>query len=310
MKIRLLIILACIGVLAGIISVYIYNEKVKPEQPLNVSYNPYIKGIYATGIVESYQSTGSNINIYPEVQGRVTAIFANDGNLLKKGNPILAIDDSVQKEIVTRDIAQVKYAGATLVNLEEQLQKIQKSYELDHESVSKNSLDNAINAVKIQKENVCVAKAQYKSDKALWDKYIVRAPVDGMILRIGIALGDYASPQGRYDTYTQAMLPVVEMGIVTPYLEVRCFLDEILVPSLPNPSRLEATLFVRGERNKSVPLQFVKIQPYTIPKIQLSNERTERVDVRVLPIIFRFKKPKDINVYPGQLVDIYIKGKK
>lgn len=252
MKIRLLIILACIGILAGMISVYIYNEKVKPEQPLNVSYNPYIKGIYATGIVESDQPTGANINIYPEVAGRVTKIFVNDGNILKKGDPLLAIDDSVQKEIVVRDIAQIKYAIATLINLQEQLEKIQKSYALDSESVSKNSLDNAINAVKIQKENINVAKAQYKSDKALWDKYIVRASINGMILRVGVGLGDYASPQGRYDTYTQAMLPVVEMGIVTPYLEVRCFLDEILVPSLPSASHLEATLFVRGERNKSI----------------------------------------------------------
>jgi len=25
-----------------------------------------------------------------------------------------------------------------------------------------------------------------------------------------------------------------------------------------------------------------------------------------LPVVFRFKKPKDINIYPGQLVDVYI----
>jgi len=26
----------------------------------------------------------------------------------------------------------------------------------------------------------------------------------------------------------------------------------------------------------------------------------------VLPIIFKFEKPKDVNLYPGQLVDVYI----
>jgi HlyD family secretion protein len=30
------------------------------------------------------------------------------------------------------------------------------------------------------------------------------------------------------------------------------------------------------------------------------------VDVRVLPVLFRFQKPKDIQLYPGQLVDVYI----
>ena len=60
--------------------------------------------------------------------------------------------------------------------------------------------------------------------------------------------------------------------------------------------------------NKAVPLEYVNIQPYTIPNIELSDQRNERVDVRVLPIIFKLKRPEDINIFPGQLVDIYIKG--
>jgi len=45
------------------------------------------------------------------------------------------------------------------------------------------------------------------------------------------------------------------------------------------------------------------------PKIELSDQRTEKVDVRVLPIIFRFKPPEHMNLFPGELVDVYI-GKK
>jgi HlyD family secretion protein len=58
-----------------------------------------------------------------------------------------------------------------------------------------------------------------------------------------------------------------------------------------------------------VPLEFVRVQPYVSPKIELSNERQERVDLRVLPVIFRFQK-QDLPVYPGQLVDVYIGTKK
>ena len=43
-----------------------------------------------------------------------------------------------------------------------------------------------------------------------------------------------------------------------------------------------------------------------IPKIQLSNALTERVDVRVLPVLFHFVRPTDVSMYPGQLVDVYI----
>jgi HlyD family secretion protein len=71
---------------------------------------------------------------------------------------------------------------------------------------------------------------------------------------------------------------------------------------------MEARMFVRGA-NISVPLQFVRIQPFVTPKIELSNQRTERVDVRVLPVLFRFKPKKGMNVYPGQLVDVYLQAK-
>ena len=72
---------------------------------------------------------------------------------------------------------------------------------------------------------------------------------------------------------------------------------------------MAAKMFIRGANNVSVPLQFVRIQPYVTPKIQLSDQRTEKVDVRVLPIIFRFKPPKGMNLFPGELVDVYIGAK-
>lgn len=68
---------------------------------------------------------------------------------------------------------------------------------------------------------------------------------------------------------------------------------------------MNAQMFIRGT-NIHVPLQYVRVQPYVSPKIELSDQRTERVDVRVLPVIFRFEKPKNRYIYPGQLVDVYI----
>lgn len=309
MNIKTLIGLASIGIFAGLVSVWIYNEKVQSQPPIAVSYNPYETGVYATGIIESNQPDGSNVNIFPEVSGKVSRILAKDGDVLKKGTPILIIESNVQSRIVEKDQAEVALSSASLLNAEEQYAKIKRSYQINPKSISKNTLDNALNSVKIAIQNVNVAKAQLQSDQAVLDKYIIRAPIDGNIFRIVAAVGGYVSPQGSYDPYTQTLQPIIQMGVVTPYLQVRCFLDEILVPRLPTSSKLEATLFIRGENNKSIPLEFVNIQPYTVPKIQLSDQRQERVDVRVLPIIFKLKKPADTNIYPGQLVDIYLKGK-
>lgn len=308
MKTRTLFIIAGLGIIAGLISVFVYNQKIVPEPPVAVNFNPYESGVYASGIVESYQPSGSDTNIFPEVAGKVVKIFVQEGQTITQGTPILAIDDSVQRALVAKDQAQIQFEQASLVNVQEQLDKINKAHHLDPKSVSKNNLDNAINAVKIAKESVATAIHQYQSDNALLAKYVIKAPIDGVVFRIATSVGGYVSPTGSYDTYTENMIPTVQMGVVTPYLQVRCYLDEILVPRLPDPSHLEATMFIRGLNNFSVPLQFVSLQPITIPNIELSDEKEERVDVRVLPIIFKFTKPENVNVYPGQLVDVYIKG--
>lgn len=310
MKIRTLTFIALVGIILGIISVFVYNEKAKPLPPVASSYNPYITGVYATGIVESFQPNGSNINIFPEVSGKVVQIFVHEGEVVKKNDKLLALDDSVQRQVVEKDDAQIRYALENLASVEAQWQKMHKAYLLNRESVSQEALDNAKYAVKIAQESLNVAKSTDAADKALLDKYMLKSSCDGSILRIACSSGSYVSPSGSYDVYTQGYLPPVQMGVMTPYLQVRAYVDEILVPQLPSGNHLEATLFVRGMNNKSIPLEFISIQPLTIPNIELSNQVNQKVDVRVLPIIFKFAKPKEINIFPGQLVDVYIKTKK
>lgn len=361
MKIRVLFYIAGFGIIAGLVSAYIYNQTVATLPPIANNYNPYEKGIYANGIIESYQANGTNLNIYPEVSGKVTHLYVNDGQDVKKGDPLLAIDDTIEQGIVAKDDAQAQaalsalnelkaqprkenlavaqaqldLANANLVSVQTTTAKILKAYALYPGSESKDAVDNANNALKVAQQNLKMAQSQYnlvsagawsfdiqnqestykalvqtyQSDLALLTKYVVHAPIDGVIMQMNATEGDYVSPQGIFDSYTQGLAPVVQMSATTPYLQVRCFLNEILVPQLPSPDKIEATLFIRGENNKSIPLEFIRILPLTIPNIQLSNERAQRVDVRVLPIIFKFKKPADINLFPGQLVDVYIKAK-
>jgi HlyD family secretion protein len=121
-------------------------------------------------------------------------------------------------------------------------------------------------------------------------------------------VGSYVSPQGAYDSYTQGFDPLIVMGTPEDNLQVRVYIDEILIHRLTSTTKLDAQMFIRGT-DTHLPLSFVRIQPYVSPKIELSDERTERVDLRVLPLIFRFDKPKDLNVYPGQLVDVYVSEK-
>ncbi len=358
MKNKILFSLAIIGILVGLLAAYIYGIEKKPLPPVfNPASNPYAKGIYAEGMVESYQNNGENTNIYPEVPGVVVKIPVAEGQKVHKGDPLLVMDDSVQrataeqqkaqaeaaralleelkaeprKENLEIARAQVEFASANLKTSQDQLDKLRKSYELNPKSVSKNDLDNAENAAKTAMANLEVARKQYELTKAgawiydirnqesqyialtkafmasnaLLAKYTIKAPEDGLILSINSAVGSFIYSQGTYDTYTQAYAPVIVMGSSQNYLEVRCYIDEILLARLPQGPQMRAQMFIRGT-NINIPLEFVRVQPYVSPKIELSNQRTERVDVRVLPVIFRFVVPGNINIYPGLLVDVYV----
>ena len=358
MRNKVIFFLSMLGMVAGLVSAFVYGVQKKPLPAVfNPAPNPYAKGIYATGIIESSQTHGENINLYPEVAGTITQILATEGDTVRKGAPLLRIDDSVQRATVEQQQsqadaalalleefraqpraenlavakAQVEFASASLKSAQDQLDKQMRSYNLDPHSVSKDTLDNALNTVKVAQANLAVVQKQYELTKAgawiydiqnqekqyialtkaaaaataLLAKYTIKAPVDGVVLSIQAAVGSYISSQGAYDTYTQGLSPVLVMGSSQSYLGVRCYIDEILIHRLPRALQMRAQMFIRGT-NISVPLEYVRVQPYVSPKIELSNQRTERVDVRVLPVIFRFEKPKNIDVYPGQLVDVYI----
>jgi HlyD family secretion protein len=303
---KVIFILAIIGLLTGLVSAYIFGIEKKPQPPaFNPTSNPYPKGIYASGIIESHQANGVNINIYPEVPGTVLKIMVAEGNKVRKGAPMILIDDAVQKATVEQQKAQIGLANANLKGAQDQLDKQMKSVQLNPKSVSQLDLDNAENAVKVAKATVEVASKQYELAQTLLSKYTLRAPADGLILSINIAVGSYISAQGSYDTYSQGFTPIIVMGTSQTSFDVRCYIDEVLISRLPQASQINARMTIRGT-NFSIPLEYVRVQPYVSPKIELSSQRTERVDVRVLPVIFRFERPKNIDIYPGQLVDVYI----
>lgn len=358
MKNKLLFGASLLGVLLACVAAYLFAKQ-KPAQPplFQPASNPYGAGIYAEGIIESDQPNGSNISIYPEVPGTVKKILVSEGESVHAGEPLLLLDDSIQRaateqqqaqaqaahamleelraeprpETLQVAVAQVDAAQASLRTATDSWAKQDAAFRADPRSVSKDALDAATNAQKVARANLAVAQRQYEltragawsfdirnqqdqfealrksslSSAALLAKYTLHAPTDGTVLSVNTTPGSYISPQGSFDLYTQAALPVLVLSASQQKLHVRCYIDEILVPRLGNPADIHAEMTVRGTQTQ-IPLHFVRVQPYVSPKIELSDQRQERVDVRVLPIIFSFDKPKDMNLYPGELVDVYL----
>ena len=288
---KIIFALSIIGILAGLVAAYLFGIERKAQPPVfKPVSSPYDSAVYANGIIESDQSSGANINIYPEVSGPITQVLVNEGQQVSAGTPLFTIDDSVPR-------ANVELAESNLKAASDQYDKRRASYDIDPKSISKDVLDTAEDAVN-------QAAATLKAANALLQKYSVKAPLDGVVLALNATAGSYVSSQGAYDAYTQGFDPLVVMGAPQDYLAVRCYVDEILVSRLPSHWHIRAQMQIRGTDIK-VPLEFVRVQPYVSPKIELSNERQEQVDLRVLPVIFRFEK-KDAPVYPGLLVDVFI----
>lgn len=358
MKQKLLFLLAFVGFVASVVAAWVYGIQQPPQPPVfDPASNPYAHGVYATGIVESDQPAGANINVYPDVSGAVTSILVHDGEKVHRGQVLLTIDAAVQRATVeqlaaqaeaaqalldelraqprpeTLNVAsaQVSAAAASLKMAQDQFDKQKRAYDIDPKAVSRDTLDNAANGVAVARANLDVVTRQYRLTRAgAWvydvnnqerqvqalrkaadaasaqlEHYTLRAPADGMVLSMNAALGAYLSPQGIYDTYAQGNEPVLVLGTPSDRLAVRCYVDEILISRLPDLHRLQARMFVRGT-SVQANLEFMRVQPYVTPKIQLTDQRTERVDVRVLPVLFRVELQQGARLFPGQIVDVYI----
>ena len=356
---RMLVLVALAGVIFAVIIAIILNRPVKPQPPaFQPSANPYPHAIFANGIIESDQTSGENINVFPEVPGPVVATYVTEGQTVHAGQPLFAIDNSVQlattqqealqakaalamlnelkaeprRETLAIVAAQLTQAQATLQTLARTRDKLVRSTALDPRSVSREALDSAIDAAKAAQAGVDVAQRQltltragawtydiqnqaaqyaalshtYAAGQALLGKFLVKAPSDGVVLALNTPKGGFVSSLGAYDSYTQANLPAVVLGPNAGTLAVRVYVDEILLASLPHGTAIQAQMTIRGA-NRQIPLQFVRIQPYVTPKIELSNERQEQVDLRVLPVIFHFRTDPGFKLYPGEEVDVYIR---
>ncbi|MBR8313993.1 biotin/lipoyl-binding protein [Burkholderia dolosa] len=361
MKHRLVFAVAVTGFVASVATAWFYSRQEPPQPPVfKPAANPYARGVYANGIVESEQPAGANVNVYPDVSGTVTRVFVHDGDPVKAGDPLLSIDDSVQRataaqlaaqadaaaalldalnaqprpEVLDVAAAQTAAARASLKLAQDQYDKQRRAYDIDPKAVSRDALDTAANTVRVAAASLDVAMRQYRLTKAgawrydvrnqqaqalalrraadaaaaLLARYTLRAPANGTVLAMNAAVGAYLTSQGLYDTYTRGNAPATVLGAPVDRLQVRCYIDEILIHQLPDLRALNAHMFVRGT-SVEADLQFVRVQPYVTPKIELSDQRTERVDVRVLPVIFRIVPNRNVRLFPGQIVDVYVAGK-
>jgi multidrug efflux pump subunit AcrA (membrane-fusion protein) len=149
----------------------------------------------------------------------------------------------------------------------------------------------------IAQAQVAMAETQVKQSETELERLTVRAPVAGQILQVNIRRGEFAQA-GVLAT------PLLVLGNVEP-LHVRVEVDEHdawrVRPEAP------AVAFMRGNRALQIPLRFVRFELAMVPKKALTGESTERVDTRVLQVLYRFTRG-NLPLYVGQQMDVYIEA--
>jgi multidrug efflux pump subunit AcrA (membrane-fusion protein) len=148
----------------------------------------------------------------------------------------------------------------------------------------------------VSRASIALAKAQIDQTKTEIERATVRAPIDGHVLQVNVRAGEFVGAQPG-----QALMI---MGDLSRY-HVRVDIDEHDVlrfrPGAP------ARAYPRGHSEQARSLTFVRCERYVTPKKSLTGENTERVDTRVLQVIYACESGEG-SLYVGQQLDVFIEA--
>ncbi len=301
---RLSFWLALLGVLLTIATLWGAGDKPAAPPPMEAPpHNPYTATVAAAGIIEA---VNENVRIAPPVSGLVTKVHVAVGDQVQKGDPLFQLDSrELRAELHTKTAslpsaaARIAQEKIRLRDLQGQLKRLQAVK--DRRAVSEDDLERKWHEVEMAKRGLIRARADLKLAQAERDevqsllaRLTVRAPRAATILQVNIRGGEYAQ--------VMSSDPLMLLGD-TETLQVRADIDEVNAPLVVPGS--PAVAYLKGYTDKAIPLTFNRIEPYIVPKRSLTGDNRERVDTRVLQVIYGFEKPA-FPVYVGQQVDVFI----
>ena len=303
------ILLAILGVIAIYGIDRLQAERRMPQSddpPIPPAPKPYAEAVSASGILEALSE---NVAIGVPQPGLVTEVKVKVNDAVKTGDVLFLLDDRDLRaqEITAR--ARLDVARANIVVAEAELAKVKSRYErfaavTDTRAVSRDDLDTLQREVDVSTARLAAARAEQaaidgelQSIALLVSRLTVRAPRDGTIIQVNIRAGEYAA--------TAPEKPAMILG-ETDRLQVRADVDEQNSTRIRPGQKARASL--KGDPSVTFPLEFVRVEPYVIPKVSLTGAGTERVDTRVLQVIFSLDRPENPPIYVGQQVDVFIEA--
>ena len=256
---------------------------------------PPVDVIAATGIIEPFEES---INVKAPESGIIEDIYVGIGDLVKKGDPLFKIDTSYLEADLKINRTQESIAQAKLQMIQGHLKRLK---------AVKNSgaVSDLELFLKESEENLAQAKldqVQAEREKILFliKRLLIRSPTDGTVLEKNIKKGECF--------HTGDLLnPFIVVGN-TSLMQVRADVDEqnaiFVVPGalgIASPKNCPDT---------RIPLKYLRIEPCIVPKKSLTGSSREKIDTRVLQVIYTFEPKEDLSLYIGQQLELYIERPK
>jgi RND family efflux transporter MFP subunit len=294
-------------------ALYIQRPEPNTSPPVQPPRSPFATAVAGAGIIEpSTEASGtSTIAVGSQLAGAVCKVCVSVGQEVKAGDVLFELDPrqteadlKVREANVVVSEAQVKAAEANYRMQKDQADRDQK---LDRASLAEQdrvshyqAMRNSQAQLELAHASLILSHAQVDQDKTLLALLKVQAPVEATVLQVNVRPGEYIT--------IFAGQPLIMLGNLRP-LHVRVNVDEEDIPRLKLYAPARAKL--RGDpRQEEVPLSFVRLEPYVVPKASLTGANTERVDTRVVQVIYALdpdhRLAQDKKILVGQLVDVFI----
>jgi multidrug efflux pump subunit AcrA (membrane-fusion protein) len=288
-------LLAAAGIAVAVEEVLHSQQVVPPVAPAGVMPEaPFAQAVAGVGLVEA---STENISVGSPTAGVVTRIFVKPGDQVQVGDPLFELDGRLLRAELALKRTAVKAAEVALENAKYDegisVQLVSKQV------TTRNDRDEKRFATEKGQAALVQAQADVNLTEASIALLTVKAPVTGQILQLKVHLGEFAP-----DASTAAAQPAVLLGGTAP-LNVRAEFDENDAWRVRKDAR--AVGFSRGNARVSIPLTFVRFEPYVVPKVSLTGASTERVDTRVLQVLYSFDR-KDLPIFAGQQMDVFVDG--
>ena len=147
----------------------------------------------------------------------------------------------------------------------------------------------------VQEAQVAAAHSAVDALQVRLERETIRAPREGTVLAVEVDSGEYVSPGSKME--------FVALGEVTR-LNVRVQIDEL--DAWRFSPQAKAVAAPRGGAPDRYPLRYTRTVPYVVPKKSITGEAAERIDVRVLQVLYEIDIPAGARLYPGELLDVFI----